>query len=148
MLFLDKDIELREGPVRLKFDKVFSADPEAETVPFFHFTIFNNAGQPVGHINFRVGNTRHVLQCAGHIGYEVLPDHRGASLAYYACKALVPIIRQFYTSVIMTVDPSNVSSIRTIEKLGAEYIGEVAIPPGDPAYASGNRKKRRYQWSP
>lgn len=50
--------------------------------------------------------------------------------------------------VILTADPANTPSIRTIQKLGAKFLGEVEVPPDDPAYAGGARHKRRYEWAP
>jgi hypothetical protein len=38
--------------------------------------------------------------------------------------------------------------VRTIERLGAVFLDEIAIPKHDPHYAHGVRVKRRYQWSP
>jgi hypothetical protein len=39
-----------------------------------------------------------------------------------------------------------VASVKTIEKLGAEFIDEVPIPPDDAHYLRGSRTKRRYGW--
>jgi hypothetical protein len=38
--------------------------------------------------------------------------------------------------------------MRTIERLGASLIDEVAVPPHDPHYQRGSRSKRRYRWTP
>lgn len=138
--------ELKSGPVRLRLVNVVSPGPEDGLVPFYHFDIVNPADVVVGHINFRIGNTRHVQMCAGHVGYAILPDHQGRSYAFYACKALALFIRRYYDRVIITVDPSNLSSKRVIEKLNATYIDQIDVPSDDPAYSHGARKKLRYAW--
>jgi hypothetical protein len=38
--------------------------------------------------------------------------------------------------------------MRTIERLGARFIDEVVVPPYDPHYQRGSRRKRRYRWTP
>ena len=39
-------------------------------------------------------------------------------------------------------------SIRIIERLGARFTDEVPVPPHDPHFQRGSRRKRRYQWRP
>lgn len=140
--------QLVSGPVALRYVKSVGSAPEGQTVPLLHFAVLVNGGQVVGHINFKIGNTPHILQCAGHIGYEIHPAHRGASFAYHASQALAPVVKMFYPYIILTSDPANTPSIRTIEKLGAAFIDEVDVPPEDPSYRGGARVKRRYRWSP
>lgn len=132
----------------LRYEKTVAGDDSQGLVPFYHFKIINSADIVVGHINFRVGDTPHILNTAGHLGYVVLPEHRGSGYALAACRAIAPFVRRHYDSVILTVDPTNASSIRTIEKLGAEFLGEVDVPENDPGYATGARRKRRYAWVP
>ncbi len=139
---------LRSGPIRLAFERMVTPDSGGELVPFYHFKVLGEDGAIVGHINFRVGETRHVNLCAGHIGFEIRPEHRGHSYALYACRALAPLVQRYYERVILTVDPGNRPSIRTIEKLGARFLDEIDVPPEDPAYAAGARRKRRYEWAP
>jgi tagatose 1,6-diphosphate aldolase len=80
------------------------------------------------------------------VGFEIAPEHRGHSFAYYACRALAPFIARHRDDVILTCDPENAPSIRTIEKLGAEFIEEVSVAPHDPGYVNGARQKKRYSW--
>src|SRR5581483_1222686 len=108
--------------------------------PYYHFRILMGDGVDAGHINFRVGDSEHILNCAGHIGFAVEEKLRGRGLAGQACWALAPFARRFYETVILTADPENTVSIRVIEKLGAEYLGTVCIPPHDPGFAGGARQ--------
>ncbi len=148
MMLSDVPTKLNSGPINLRFEKIVSVDSGSELVPYYHFKIIDKNKLTIGHINFRIGETRHVIMCAGHIGYEVLPEYRGNLYSYYACKALVPFIKKHYNNVILTVDPSNLSSIRIIERLGAKFINEIKVPVDDPAYAGGARNKNRYEWKP
>ena len=138
---------LASGPITLSFDGVVTPDSHDELVPYYHFKIRDTEGSDVGHINLRVGDTRHVTLFAGHIGFQIDKAHRGRSYALHACLALAPLIRKHYTEVILTADPNNEASLRVLEKLGATFIEELEVPADDPSYASGARRKRRYRWA-
>ncbi len=137
---------LNSGPVHLVFEKIVTPNPVGELVPFYHFKIVNEEDIIVGHINLKIGDTRHITMCAGNIGYEILEKYRGNSFSYHACLALVPFIKNYYDKIIITVDPTNFASIRIIEKLGATFIDKIKIPPDDPSYLSGAHYKKRFKW--
>jgi predicted acetyltransferase len=132
----------------LYFERIVPGNKARGFVPGYHFRIHDRWGTDVGHINFRVGDTRHIIYCAGHIGYEIYRLHRGHGYAYKACQAIAGFVAQVSGDVIITTDPDNLASRRTIEKLGAEFLGEYPVPIGDPHYAAGSRIKRRYRWTP
>lgn len=134
--------------IELLFDKYFLPIDNPEIVPFYHFKMADSACNLVGHLNFRVGDTRHVREVAGHIGYFVFPEFRGNGAAYKSCRAIAPFVKRFYDQVIITAEIDGAASIKTIEKLGAQYLGEIEVPEGDPAYLLGARIKRRYIWIP
>ena len=149
MRILDDVPECLPGEgISLRFEGVVPGDALQGLVPYYHFKIIDADEIVIGHINFRVGDTSHIRITAGHIGYQVLPEHRGHGYALAACKALAPFVRSHYDRVVLTVDPANAPSIRVIERLGALFIEEVDVPEDDPAYAKGARRKRRYQWTP
>jgi tagatose 1,6-diphosphate aldolase len=136
------------GQVRLRFVRIFPGDPSRGFVPGYHFRILDAAGSDMGHINFRVGDNVHVQFFAGHVGYGILEAFRGHGYAREACRAIAPFVRSFYEAVIITCDPDNRASIRTLERLGASFMDEVPVPPHDPNFQRGSRSKRRYKWLP
>ena len=117
-------------------------------LPAYEFRIHYENGLEAGRINLRVGNSRHAELVAGHLGYGVHPPFRGKRVALRACRALAPFVAEVCGEIIITCDPDNAASQRTIELLGAEFLGEQAVPPDDPAYEAGSRRKRRYRWAP
>ncbi len=139
---------LVSGEVVLRLGQIVPGDPARDFVPYFHFRIFSTAGPDVGHINFRIGDTGHIRVCAGHIGFGIAEPFRGHGYALQACHAIAPFVRSVYEAVTITCDPGNFASRRTIEKLGAEFVDEVAVPRHDPHYQRGSRIKRRYRWTP
>jgi predicted acetyltransferase len=136
---------LAYGQVTLSFGGIVPTDGKPGIVPYYHFRILTADGTDVGRINLRVGDSDHVI-IVGHVGYEIAEVYRGHGYALQACRAFAPFVRTIYPSVIITSDPENVASVRTIERLGAEFIEEVPVPPNDPQYARGSRSKRRYCW--
>lgn len=139
---------LSYGAVSLRLVKVVPGEPSRGIVPYYHFQVLLADGTEVGHINFRVGDTEHVRVAAGHIGYGILEAHRGHRYAFQACRAIAPFVRSFYHIVTITCDPDNQASRRTIERLGAAFRDEVAVPPHDPQFQRGFKRKRRYHWTP
>jgi len=82
----------------------------------------------------RVGLTRKLRDFGGHIGHEVDEPYRGHHYAARSCRLLLPLIRALdINPVIITCDPGNIASAKTIESLGAELRAtkEVEIEPGD-----------------
>jgi len=118
------DLELCYGQVTLCFDKVVPGDAALGFVPYYHFRILLADSRDAGRINFRVGDTDHITLVAGHIGYEISEAFRGHSYALQACRALAPFVRLFYPAVIITSNPDNLPSVRTIEKLGATFLDD------------------------
>lgn len=134
--------------VVLRFSRVAPGNRARGFVPSHHFRILTADGTDIGHINFRVGDTEHVRVSAGHIGFEITEAFRGHGYALQACRALAPFARTVSETVTITCDPDNLASRRTIERLGAQFIDEVAVPIHDPHYQRGSCTKRRYQWQP
>ena len=133
--------------VSLRFSKVVAGESARGFVPYYHYRIFVD-GSDVGHINLRVGDTEHVRLSAGHIGFGIASPHRGRRYALYACRALAPFARSIRSELILTCDPGNHASRRTIELLGAIFLDEVPVPSHDPHYMRGSRTKQRFLWTP
>ena len=140
--------DLAFGGVRLAYATILPGQPEFGIVPSYHFRIVGDDGTDFGYINVRIGNTDHVRLYAGHIGYSIEQTHRGHGYAGMACRAVARFVRALYPDTILTTDPGNHASMRTIEKLGAEFIEQLRVPPHDPAFLGGSRWKRRYLWRP
>jgi tagatose 1,6-diphosphate aldolase len=139
---------LRYADVALVLEKTTGANPRRGWVPAYTFGIYEPTCRTrLGRISFRVGDTRHVHLYAGHIGYGVDRQHRGHGYAAKACMALRPLIRHYYSDVIITCDPDNAASVRTIEKMGGEFLECVPVPPDHPfRTVQGSVAKNRYRW--
>jgi predicted acetyltransferase len=140
--------ELSFGEVRLRFLLAMAGRPEHKLVPYYSFRIVHADGEDIGHLNLRVGDGDHVTFYAGHVGYSVVEPYRGHGYAEQACRALAPFARTIEPALVLTCDPDNDASRRTIEKLGARYLDRVVVPEDDPQYHGGSRYKLRYEWRP
>ena len=122
-------------------------NPEKDWVPAYQFEL-RVAGHEasVGHVNLRVGDTRHVVMHAGHVGYGVDPEWRGRRFAARATRMVVAFAHSIgMRTVWITSNPDNPASLRTLEILGAERVEEVDVPPGTEMYERGERRKVRFR---
>ena len=79
----------------------------------------------------------------GHIGYHIDEEYRGNNYAYQACLLFQDIMP--CSSCIITCSPDNTASLKTIEKLGCQYIETSPLPPSHKKKFTPNETiKRRY----
>ena len=120
-------------------------------VPAYHYWMRRRPGyrpetEMAGSIALRIGRGEDLELYLGHVGYGVFPRARGHRYAERACRLLMPLIRAHgLREMWITTNPDNLPSRRTCERLGAEYVGTVDLPPGHPLHEKGERQKRRYR---
>ena len=107
--------------MKLRLDEYIEAPSLPGFTPYSIYIIEVN-NQEVGRIVWRLGNDEeHYYD--GHIGYHIEEEYRGHHYAYQACLLLKDqIIKDGYDHVLLTCDPDNIASRKTIEKLGAIFI--------------------------
>jgi len=116
-------------------------------VPAYRFAMrIDGVDHPAGRISLRVGSTHTIENYAGHIGYEVTPAFRGARLAERSCRLILPLARRHgFEELWITCNPGNLASRRTCERLGAELIEIVSVPPDNDVFEPGSEVKCRYK---
>ena len=129
-------------------------DPPRGWMPSYHFWMKLNPAPgtrtaPIriaGGIGLRIGTNDEIRKYAGHVGYHVYPPARGHHYAERACRLLLPLARaQGIRELWITVNPENVASRRTCERLGAALVDTILIPSDHPFFARGERAKCRYR---
>ena len=142
--FLDPG-PLSDGELELRCVERRPADPSKGYVPVYLFEL-RVAGNRVGSIQLRVGNTRELELYGGHFGFGVDPEHRAHGYAAHACRLLLPLARRHGLRTLwITCNPENIASRRTCERIGAELVEIVPLPPQSDMYLRGDREKCRYR---
>jgi tagatose 1,6-diphosphate aldolase len=138
---------LVDGDLDLVLVEEYRGDPARGLVPSYRFEMrLVGMGKHVGNVDLRIGNTHDLIMYGGHLGYSVLPRHRGNRFAARSCVLLLPLAREHGMERLwITCNPDNVASRRTCEILGAELVETVDVPPDTAAYRKGERRKLRYK---
>lgn len=136
-----------------------AADAARGWVPAYHFwmkvtqpghrTLFGGLTQRIsiaGGIGLRIGSSDDIDCYYGHVGYHVYPASRGHHYAQRAVQLLLPLARHYGLDPLwITTNPDNLPSRRTCERLGADLVDTVDVPPGHPLYIRGEHQKCRYR---
>jgi predicted acetyltransferase len=134
----DEDLELEV----LRFEV-----HRAHCVPTYQFRMVHRETREIlGNIRLSIGSTNHVVRYAGHIGYGVLPEHRGHRYAACAIRLLLPFAHRLGINPLwITCDPENLASRRTLELAGAEFVEIVDVPTDCIIHRRGHPRKCRYR---
>ncbi len=133
---------------RLVLQEKMPEDRARGWVPSYRYNIcpLTNMTE-LGTIDMRIGNNENIYY-AGHIGYRVHEPYRGRHYAEKACRLIIRVARAHgMTEVVITCNPDNLASRKTIERLGARFEGIVDIPSSNELYYYGDRRKCRFIWT-
>ena len=82
-----------------------------------------DTNQKIGAIKLRPKLTSELREYGGHIEYEVAKKFRGNNYVARSCVLLFPLMKKLKIDpIIITCDPANIASIKTIEKIGGKLI--------------------------
>lgn len=102
----------------------------------------------VGRVEYRY-ETGIDLLYYGHVGYVIYLPYRGHGFAQQACQKIAELLKEKHPdmkSMMITCNPDNIASKKTIENLGARYIKRVTIQVDHELYEQGDREKEIYEW--
>lgn len=112
--------------------------------PYSIYSILVNEKE-IGRLVLREGDDQECYY-DGHIGYHIYEEYRGHHYAYQACLLLKEMIDKDH--VIITCNPTNIASKKTIESLGCEYLETKRIPQHlKKLFASDEYEKMIYRWN-
>ncbi|WP_334237174.1 GNAT family N-acetyltransferase [Terriglobus sp. ADX1] len=131
---------------QMQLDYIHTTEHPVCRVPARYYRMMNAAGEHIGNINLRLDTTEAITRYAGHIGYEVFPEHRGYRYAARAVRSLIPVAREHGIGTLwITCDPENTASRRTLELAGAEYVETVNVLYNHAIFLAGHPRKCRYR---
>ncbi|MDO4280708.1 MAG: GNAT family N-acetyltransferase [Peptococcaceae bacterium] len=115
-------------------------------LPSYFFSIVDatEMRREFGRCDLRVG-MHPELAYAGHIGYRVHTPYRGHHYALKASRLLLHFAYELgLRECIITCDPDNAPSRRTLMALGGELVRTVRVPSDSACYAAGDREKCQF----
>ena len=136
----------KEKRVTIRLKKRYSADETSDHMPYEEYDILYGR-LIVGEIELTPAMNDYMYYY-GHVGYHVYKPYRGHHFAKSACLLLLEraLIDHNMTELIITCDPDNIASIKTIEGLpNVEFIERVDVPKDHPLYLKGEKEKLIYR---
>jgi tagatose 1,6-diphosphate aldolase len=112
----------------------------------FYYAIYDTSLlNKIGQCGIRL--TDSVDQYLGNIEYEIFEPYQGNHYAYKASVLLSEVALLFgYKKVTITANPTNLASIKTIEKLGAKHLYVKDVPKSHRLYKK-SPKVAIYEWN-
>lgn len=141
---------LYNDDIALRLKRYQYGSSYVDRLPTYFFEIIDrrNPYREIGRCDLRVGDSA-AIQYAGHIGYSVYERYRGHRYAMQASELLLQFAHELgMKQIIITCDPDNIASRRTLELLGGTYLATVKVPKDSPCYAAGDREKCQFVYEP
>ncbi len=108
----------------------------------FYDIVLKNSYTVVGSIDFR-DQMNDYMYYYGHVGYMIKPDYRGNGYALEALKLIEDIAKKEYgyKEMIVTCNPDNIASYKTLVKAGYELYETVDVPVSHELYWKNEKRK-------
>ncbi len=119
---------LETDEIKLVLEKTSGPVPELGWVPAYHFAICDKQRNRMGECDLRLGHNEK-LYYGGNIGYCIDKPFRGHNYAAKSCLLLFSLAMLHKMKyLIITCDPDNIASRKTLERLGGELLEIVVLP--------------------
>lgn len=139
-MFFDTSF-LKSEEIRLVLERVSDGDPVRKWVPAYYFAICDSNGNKMGSCDLRIGHNE-MLYYGGNIGYRVEEPFRGNRYAAKACRLLFELARKHQLEyLIITCNPDNLPSRKTIEAVGGKLLEIVPLPADSDMRTAGDTEK-------
>jgi len=138
------DTILSDGIITIRLEKIYNSAGKYRYVTHYFGIYQADSVRRIGYTDLRVGNN-YYLDYLGHVGYRILQPYRGHSYAYRAVCLLFEYARQIgFTKLLITCNPDNIPSRKTLDKLNGECLGNKEIPNDHPL--KNEKTKRIYYY--
>lgn len=145
-----KQVLKNEEVALIRFD-ISEADPGRNWTKSYWYDICYPEKTPfrgyqvIGRCDLRLGYSREIY-FGGNIGYRIHAPFRGDHMAYKAAKLLIAYAKELgMPYVLITCNPDNVPSRKTLERLctdvGGKMIDMLELPKDNEMYRQGDREK-------
>ena len=114
---------MKDGNLELVLVETRPAEPDKGRVPEYKFEMRNESGIIAGSLGFRIRLTDALSSYGGHIGYDVETEFRGSRFAARSCRLILPLAKRHgIEELLVTCDPDNIASRKTIESIGGKLV--------------------------
>lgn len=139
---------LTDNEIDIHVEQTIPANPEKGCPPSYELAItLHGTNEKIGGIRLRVGNSEHINQYIGHIGYGINESYRGHRYAAKACNLIKKVaLDHGMRTLWITCNPDNIASRRTCDIIGCELVEIVDVPRNPDMYGEGHKQKCRYRW--
>ncbi len=147
MLNLFRHHTYSDDEITISLSQQYGREPDVGIEKTYCFNIYLNdaAMRRIGYVDLRIGENE-FLYYLGHIGYRIAEEYRGHHYAAKAVKLLLPFARkQKMRHLIITCNPDNIASKKTIEYLNADYLETVEVPSWHELYQRDEKRKCIYE---
>lgn len=127
------DKEILKGPmIHLRLQGFYPGNPPHDLPNYCYLIMLGH--EKIGQITLRLGYNEMTL-IHGHIGYTIDPGFRGHGYSYYALQIILDLAKEHgYERILVTCDPSNLRSIKSVLKAGGRIVYENMDVPKDHIY--------------
>ncbi|MBR2684823.1 MAG: GNAT family N-acetyltransferase [Erysipelotrichaceae bacterium] len=147
MLRLFRNYSNSNDEITISLAQKFGPEPDVGIEKTYCFNIYLNDKnmRRIGYVDLRVGENE-FLYYLGHIGYRINEEYRGHHYAAQAVELVLPFARkQKMKHLIITCNPDNIASKKTIENLHADYLETVKVPEWHELYGRDEKMKCIYE---
>ena len=134
------------GERRLVLSEVSCLEDVEQGTEYVYHLLDADSGEQIGRMELRLGHDP-AIEFLGNIGYSIRPAYRGHHYAAKACQLLAPIAREKGMDyVTITCDTDNEPSRKTIESLGADFLGTLERQVSLNSSQNYVHEKYNYRW--
>lgn len=144
-----KEIRYESMDIDLVQRQFISKEEAYDSIPTVYYDIvLHKTNTIVGDIDLRLVMNDYMYYY-GHIGYNIKEQYRGNHYALKACEIIKIIAKDIYhlDELIITCDPKNKASYKTLEKLGCQYLGTENVPISHVLFWKGEKRKAIFKLS-
>lgn len=141
----NQSLVLENHAIRLLLVYRLTQPNEEHWLPSMIFDIEEkSSGKIIGRCDLRFGMNSYMWYM-GNVGYVIYPPYRGHGYAMMATQLMMDLAKESMDELIITCNPDNMPSIKTIERVGGVLLGIEDVPLGHELHQQGEGVKCIYK---
>ena len=135
-------LQYADDEITIVLNRQYREEPTLGIEKTYYFHIFlNETKRVIGYVDLRVGESL-FLYYLGNVGYRINESYRGHHYAAKAVKLLLPLAKEEgMRRLLITCNPDNIASYKTIEAAGGRFLEECEVPSWHELYERQEKRK-------